>query len=116
MNNVATISFQWLDSLKGRNTIKSAFNQPFSSEDRLLVDFAGVKFISRAAAHELLSQVDKLAKKGVESSFINLNEELDKMFDLVENSIGKEKQASFRFVKWLEFENESKYQKYLLQF
>jgi len=80
------------------------------------VDFAGVKFISRAAAHELITQVDKLSKTGIESTFKNLNEEGKNMLSLVKRSKENDKQSSFRLVKWLEFENEANYEEYLLQY
>jgi hypothetical protein len=37
------------------------------------------------------------------------------MLELVKKSLGKDKQAGFRFVKWLTFEDEKKYEDYLLQ-
>ncbi|MCH6199718.1 hypothetical protein MMU07_09010 [Aquiflexum sp. LQ15W] len=86
------------------------------SQTAIQVDFKNIEFLSRAAADELLFNQNQVASKGFPVSFINVNLEVNKMLELVRTSYSKEKQANFRFVKWLTFENEQQYEKYLLQF
>ena len=109
------IDFKGLDSIKSRDTIRSYFQ--FEEEvETIKVNFEKIEFLSRTAAHELLIIQGNLSSKGVDISFLNVGPQVNEMLELVKKSLGKEKKAGFRFVKWLNFENEDKYQDYLLQF
>lgn len=114
METIKHIDFNGLDSIKSRDAVRSFFQ--FTEEvETVKVDFAKIEFLSRTATHELLVIQNNLSSKGVDISFLNLSPEVNEMLELVKKSIGKEKQAGFRFVKWLNFENEKEYQQYLLQ-
>lgn len=114
METIKHIDFKGLDSIKSRDAVRSFFQ--FTEEVQTVkVDFSKIEFLSRTATHELLVIQNNLSSKGVDISFLNLSPEVNEMLELVEKSLGKEKQAGFRFVKWLSFENEKKYQEYLLQ-
>lgn len=114
METIKHIDFKGLDSIKSRDAVRSYFQ--FTEEVKTVnVDFAKIQFLSRTATHELLVIQNNLSSKGVDITFLNLTPEVNEMLEIVEKSIGKEKQAGFRFVKWLNFENEKKYQEYLLQ-
>lgn len=113
MNNVTTIDFKELNSLKNRSSVRSAFEN-ISNADIIRVDFKGIEFLSRTAAHELLKIKEFLISQKTDVSFLNLGEQANKMLALVEASYTKSKNADFRFVKWLSFQDESKYNEYLL--
>jgi hypothetical protein len=113
MNNVTTIDFKELNSLKNRSSVRSAFEN-ISNADIIRVDFKGIEFLSRTAAHELLKIKEFFIFQKTDISFLNLGDQANKMLALVEASYTKSKNADFRFVKWLSFQDESKYNEYLL--
>lgn len=115
MERIRHIDFSGLNSIKSRDAVRS-FLQLSEEVQGMLIDFANVDFISRTAAHELLVIQNNLSSRGIDISFINVGSQVNDMLDMVKRSIGKEKQAGFRFVKWLNFEDEKKYRDYLLQF
>lgn len=80
------------------------------------VDFSKVEFLSRTAAHELLMVQNRLSSEGVDVSFINVCNQVNEMLQLVTDSLKKDKRQDFRLVKWLTFEDDKKYQDYLLKF
>lgn len=115
MERIKHIDFSGLDSIKTRDAVRSFLQ--FSEEVQgLVIDFATIDFLSRTAAHELLVVQNNLSSRGIDISFINVGSQVNDMLDMVKKSLGKEKQAGFRFVKWLSFEDEKKYRDYLLQF
>ncbi|UZD22283.1 hypothetical protein PBT90_02335 [Algoriphagus halophytocola] len=114
MERIKHIDLSGLDSLKSRSAVRSFF-QNSGNVETIIVDFAKVEFLSRTAAHEVLLVQNSLASKGVDISFLNVGGQVNDMLELVKKSLGKEKQAGFRFVKWLNFEDEKKYEDYLLQ-
>ena len=114
MERIKHIDFSGLDSLKSRSAVRSFF-QISGNVETVKVDFAKIEFLSRTAAHEILVMQNSLSSKGVDISFLNVGTQVNQMLELVKKSLGKEKQAGFRFVKWLNFENEKKYEDYLLQ-
>lgn len=113
MNNITTIDFKEFNSLKNRSSVRSAFEN-ISNADIIRVDFKGIEFLSRTAAHELLKIKEFLISQKTDVSFLNLGDQANKMLALVEASFTKTKNADFRFVKWLSFQDESKYNEYLL--
>ena len=114
MNNVTTIDFKELNSLKNRSAVRSAFEN-ISNADIIRVDFKGIEFLSRTAAHELLKIKEFLISQKMDVSFLNLGDQANKMLALVEASYTKSKNADFRFVKWLTFQSEDQYNEYLLK-
>lgn len=114
MEKIKYVDFKGLDSIKSRDAIRSFFD--FTEEvNEVTVNFSKIEFLSRTAAHELLLIQEKLSSKGVDISFLHVSPQVNNMLELVKKSKGKEKMAGFRFVKWINFESEEKYQDYLLQ-
>jgi hypothetical protein len=62
------------------------------------VDFKGIEFLSRPAAHELLKIKEFLVSQKKDGSFINLGDQANKIIIEVEASFSKSKNADFRFV------------------
>ena len=114
MEKIKHVDFKGLNSIKSRDAVRSFFNH-LEEANEVTVNFSKIEFLSRTAAHELLLIQEKLSSKGVDVSFLNVDPEINKMLELVKKSKGREKKAGFRFVKWLNFESEEKYQDYLLQ-
>ena len=114
MNSVTIIDFKELNSLKNRSSVRSAFEN-ISNADIIRVDFKGIEFLSRTAAHELLKIKEFLISRKMDVSFLNLGDQANKMLALVEASYSKSKNADFRFVKWLSFQSEAQYNEYLLK-
>ena len=71
------------EDLSLRNMVSNIFNSSvFQKKEDVLIDFTGIKSISRAFAHEFLTRKQKLDCKVME---INLPSEIKKMFEIVEN-------------------------------
>lgn len=71
-----------------RNTISAFFEMVNSQKEaEVILDFKGVKFISRSCADEYLKQKEKSNKKIIES---NLSNEVRSMFNVVQNQYEKE--------------------------
>lgn len=77
-----------------RNSIASIFNKINElSENNIIMDFKGVKFISRSPASEYLKLREKTDKNLTEK---NMSDEVKSMFSLVVNQF---KKADFEFTK-----------------
>lgn len=109
------VKFSFAHSATSQISSREAVKVFFSfipKTSNLSIDFGAVEFISRAAAHELLLQCETLQKKGVNISFRNLNDSLNKMIDIVSSS-KKTGVKKATYVNWLNFENEWQLDKYL---
>lgn len=115
MNKARIIDFKGFDALKNRDAVRSAFRNAFEY-NIIWVDFAHIKFLSRTAAHEILTIKKSLNEEDIDVSFANLSSQVNEMLDLVENSSNLPKDADFRFVKWLSFKNQEDYKNYLLKY
>ncbi len=51
------------------------------------IDFEGIQFISRAAAHELITIISNLSSNQIHVNMINQNLEVQKMIEIVSKSI-----------------------------
>lgn len=113
MKNVTIIDFKDFNSLKTRDAVRNAFAN-IQDPNIIWVDFKNIEFLSRTAAHELLKIKESASSLNIDISFINIGDQVNKMFDVVEKSYSKSKNADFRFVKWLSFKNDEQYKDYLL--
>jgi restriction endonuclease S subunit len=81
-------------SENGRETIQSRdevillFTIDFKDIDTLILDFENLQFISRSPAHEVLKQVEKVKNfYGIECKFISMNTDIEKMFEIIKNTV-----------------------------
>ena len=98
--------------LINRTTVNSIFEKS-TNDNKIIADFSGIDFISRAAAHELLNVKEQLNKKNIYLSFTNINNEVFQMIAKVEKS-KKTNIKSATFVNKVVFKNETELNKYLL--
>ncbi|TAF74032.1 MAG: hypothetical protein EAZ53_10575 [Bacteroidetes bacterium] len=116
--------------MKGFKTIK--LNQHFGNQistrvgvvdffketnkySNVILDASSITFISRAAAHELISLINSNLISNKEISLINTTTEVERMFDIVKKSIASPEKKS-RFSERKTFKNEQEYQNYFLSF
>ena len=72
------------EDLSLRNMVSNVFKaEEFKKTDDVLMDFTGIKSISRSFAHEYLLYKEKQNCKVLE---INIPSDIKKMFEIVENT------------------------------
>ncbi len=83
------------ENISTRNSIVSFFNEKIDSPDKdeIIIDFKGIKFLSRSGAAEYLKLREESNKNLIEK---NMSYEVKSMFRLVENQF---KKANFVFTK-----------------
>ena len=77
------------------------------------IDFCGIDFISRSAAHEILTFVDEVQKKDIDITFTNMAPNIDETLQKVSAS-RKQNFKRATFVKRVSFENEKDLEDFLL--
>ncbi len=98
-------------AINSRESIKLLFNH-ISNNERYIIDFQKIDFISRAAAHELLIQIEEGQAKGIDISIQNLSSSVNQMIESVSKS-RKSNAKKATFVKQVEFDSESDLISYL---
>ena len=72
------------ETLDLRETVTRLIKETEKNEnDKIILDFENITFISRAAADQLLKEKEKLSKKNIEVSFLNLNNNTSEMLAMV---------------------------------
>ncbi|WP_016777416.1 STAS domain-containing protein [Anaerophaga thermohalophila] len=78
------------------------------------VDFSDIDFLSRAAAHQLVSLQNKLSNEGIDLTYVNVSNHVNSMIEKVEKSATNSvKHATF--VKYLNIREESELKNFLMQ-
>lgn len=106
---------QLFDSqLSGRSAVDSIFSS-LEGVHHLVLDFSSIQFISRSAAHQLISTIDLLQKNRVTVELNSLDQEVEKMLYKVRKSIEKPKKLA-TYVEFLSFSDEKELEKFVLSF
>lgn len=84
----------------------------FDHNATIVFDFDDIKFISRSAAHELLSFIRNLDAKNIDYEFINMESEVKLMIDKVEQTLDK-KRKSNTYVRKVHFNSQEDLNHYL---
>ncbi len=87
MKTKILLSQKFGDNIFTRNTISSFFERINDMKEKeIVLNFKGVKFISRSCADEYLKQKEKVKKKIME---VNMSQEVCSMFNAVRNQYKK---------------------------
>lgn len=100
------------NQLNNRASVALLFESVKASK-AIVFDFNGIDFISRSAAHEILTFIDDVQKKGVDITFTNLAPDVDETLQRVSES-RKQNYKRATFVKRLSFKNERELEDFLL--
>lgn len=108
--NIIKLSNNLTNQINTRASVANLFSH-VKKVDLISIDFEGIEFISRAAAHELCSKISELSKEGTSVNFINLNNDIDSMLNRVSMK-STDKKATF--VQRKSFRSDSEFKAYLL--
>lgn len=100
--------------ISGRSAVDSVFSS-LEGVHHLVLDFSSIQFISRSAAHQLISTIDLLQNNKITVELISLELEVEKMLSTVRKSIEKPKKLA-TYVEFLTFSNEVELEKFILSF
>lgn len=106
------LSDKFLNQINSRASIFAILNR-LKRNKHYSIDFKDIDFISRAAAHELVSLQSKLLNRDIDVTYINVSNNVNLMINRVEES-KKTNTKNATFVKHLTFKDESELNNYLL--
>ncbi|NJN27761.1 MAG: STAS domain-containing protein [Cyclobacteriaceae bacterium] len=98
--------------LNNRASVALLFERVKKSK-AVAIDFSGIDFISRSAAHEILTFIDEVQKKGIDFTFTNMAPNIDETLQKVSAS-RKQNFKRATFVKRLSFGSEKDLEDFLL--
>jgi anti-anti-sigma regulatory factor len=100
------------NKINSRSSVELLFNQ-LIDVDKVIIDFKSIEFISRAAAHELVVNIEKHQSRGVDVTLKNVDSAINKMLDAV-NVSRKSNAKKATFVQRLTFSTEQEFNAFLL--
>ncbi len=100
--------------ISGRSVVDSIFSE-MEGVHHLVLDFSSIQFISRSAAHQLITSIDQLQKSRVTVELESLQMEVDQMLSQVRKSIQKPIKIA-TYVEFLNFSDEKKMEEFMLSF
>jgi len=100
------------NQIGGRSSVDMVLKGIKKSGDYSL-DFENIDFLSRSAAHQLLTLKNTLKRKGVDISFINVSDSIKLMFEKVANSMARNTKHSIP-INRIDFKGEDELKNYLL--
>lgn len=100
--------------LSGRSAVDSIFTD-LSGVHHLVLDFSSIEFISRSAAHQLLSRVDRLQSERISVEIVSASPEVSRMLSRVRQSIENPKKLA-TYVEILTFSSEKEMEDFVLSF
>lgn len=83
--NYIDVSKKLVDQINSRFSVSDLLKNAGAS-NHAIIDFKDITFISRSAAHQLLTEIETLQNKGVEITFKNLSPEAEVMLNQVSAS------------------------------
>ena len=104
------------ERILGRDAVKQMFITKVVNNE-LILDMRNIEFLSRAAAHELIFQKEKLDNTGQNLILKNIKLEVSRMIDSVRHSFKKDKsQSNFREVTIYDFDSEKELEEFIETF
>lgn len=100
------------EQISSRASIDAIFSNRISEDCYYSIDFKNINFISRAAAHELITWFNVLSDKGIDLTLMNLSIQVKNMLDIVGES-RKSNVKKATFVEHLNFESEKELDDFL---
>ena len=108
-----TLSDHFHNSVSSRAAIVNLFDIDMHDVASITVDFQDITFLSRSAAHQLLTTKSEFSEKhNIKVSFINLQKDIREMLETVESSLLQSNNKSSD-VEIIHFSNESEFNKFL---
>jgi anti-anti-sigma regulatory factor len=107
------LSTYFNSQISNRASIDSIFSNNVCGDYVFSIDFKNINFLSRAAAHELITWLNVLSDRGVELTLMNLSLPVKDMLDAVKES-RKFNVKKATFVEHLSFDTENELDDFLL--
>jgi anti-anti-sigma regulatory factor len=109
-----TLSDLFDKQVSGRSAIDSIFSD-INDTYHLVLDFSTIEFISRSAAHQLVTIVDQLQKNRVTVELISVNPAVLKMLKKVRQSVKKPVKLA-TYVEFISFSSEKEMEDFILSY
>lgn len=100
--------------ISGRSAVTAIFSE-IQGVHHLILDFTGIQFISRSAAHELITKMEEVQKKLVSVELSSPTKEVSEMLSKVRASM-KNPQKLATYVEFLTFSSEKESDEFLLSY
>ncbi|MHA7131831.1 STAS domain-containing protein [Algoriphagus namhaensis] len=100
------------NQISGRSAVDSIFSS-LEGVHHFILDFSSIRFISRSAAHQLISTMDLLQKNRVTVELLSLDPEVERMLSRVRKSIEKPTKLA-TYVEFLSFSSEKEMEKFMM--
>lgn len=112
LSEMFKLSDFFAENISNRESVRLVFGK-IPQTDSVTIDFTDIKFISRAAAHELAVLLENYQNKGNSISLVNVSPEVNKMMETVADSRNVDyKKATF--IERITFSTENELDSYLL--
>lgn len=107
------LSKYFFNQINSRSSIDFVIKR-LKKEENYSVDFRDIDFLSRAAAHQLVSLHNKLSNEGIDITYVNVSNEVNAMIETVEKS-SSDGVKHATFVKQLNLKGEDELKDFLMQ-
>lgn len=94
-----------------RTSVQALFKNISASVKTVVIDFCDIEFMSRSVTQQMLEERNKLKKRKVNISFVNISEDLEKLFKIVMKHKQRSKNKSK--VKVIKYKNEADLQEHI---
>lgn len=102
------------EQISGRSAVNAVFSELYGVH-HLILDFSGIQFISRSAAHELITKMEEVQKKLVSVEIYSPSKEVSEMISKVKLSMKNPKKLA-TYVEFLTFSSEKERDEFLLSY
>jgi hypothetical protein len=87
MLKIINLSENGRENIQSRDEVTLLFDLDYKEVTALIFNFENINFISRSPAHEFIKQTGLVKNLyGVDCEFKNMNEDVEKMFDIIKKS------------------------------
>ena len=100
--------------ISSRSAVDSVFSD-LQGIQHIELDFSAIQFVSRSAAHQLISTVDQLQKSRITVEMQSLHPEVSKMLAKVRESIKKPIKLA-TYVEFLSFSSDEEMEDFVLSY
>ncbi len=108
------LSELFVEQISGRSAVNAIFSE-LEGVHHLILDFAGIQFISRSAAHELITQMEEVQKNLVSVQLSSPAKEVSEMLEKVKLSIKNPRKLA-TYVEFPTFSSEKERDEFLLSY
>lgn len=90
---IISLAKSFKDSISSRAAVRNLFTDNMKEINSIILDFKGIEFISRSAAHQVLIETERIAKNKIDVTRLNESDSIQAMFRVVDNEPIKVKKS-----------------------